>query len=268
MRVPTQAYYYFDVKYTREGNLSEEGLRELLGKARIQRRELQLPARRYGCRTHPAPQDDLADHRSQGRGTAGEMARGEQDRAQVQVVAHGGLRPLRRRGGAAGADTAVGASPALRPPAARHACGHEQNCTRYWYRAGLAGAGGLRDHRRGRARAPEMYVERRSRWHSPGKADDGDSGDITATFGNGRVFKGKYYQITDSTRVEHLDPLWDGWSRSARSSGWRLLERRRQAGLRTRVRRPRARQPASQRRRAHALPLFARQPVAGHVGRR
>lgn len=32
MRVPTQAYYYFDVKYSREGNLSEEGMRELLGK--------------------------------------------------------------------------------------------------------------------------------------------------------------------------------------------------------------------------------------------
>jgi putative Mg2+ transporter-C (MgtC) family protein len=32
MRVPTQAYYYFDVKYAREGNLSEEATRELLGK--------------------------------------------------------------------------------------------------------------------------------------------------------------------------------------------------------------------------------------------
>ena len=31
-RVPTQAYYHFDVKYTREGNLSEEAMRELLGK--------------------------------------------------------------------------------------------------------------------------------------------------------------------------------------------------------------------------------------------
>jgi putative Mg2+ transporter-C (MgtC) family protein len=30
MKVPTQAYYYFDVKYEREGNLSEEGMRELL----------------------------------------------------------------------------------------------------------------------------------------------------------------------------------------------------------------------------------------------
>ena len=32
MRVPTQAYYYFDVKYSREGNLSEEAMRELLSK--------------------------------------------------------------------------------------------------------------------------------------------------------------------------------------------------------------------------------------------
>jgi len=31
-RVPTQAYYHFDVKYSREGNLSEEAMRELLGK--------------------------------------------------------------------------------------------------------------------------------------------------------------------------------------------------------------------------------------------
>lgn len=32
MKVPTQAYYYFDVKYEREGNLSEEAMRELLKK--------------------------------------------------------------------------------------------------------------------------------------------------------------------------------------------------------------------------------------------
>ena len=32
MHVPTQAYYWFDVKYAREGNLSEEATRELLGK--------------------------------------------------------------------------------------------------------------------------------------------------------------------------------------------------------------------------------------------
>jgi putative Mg2+ transporter-C (MgtC) family protein len=32
MRVPTQAYYYFDVQYAREGNLSEEAMRQLLAK--------------------------------------------------------------------------------------------------------------------------------------------------------------------------------------------------------------------------------------------
>jgi putative Mg2+ transporter-C (MgtC) family protein len=31
-RVPTQAYYLFDVRYTREGNLSDEAMRELLRK--------------------------------------------------------------------------------------------------------------------------------------------------------------------------------------------------------------------------------------------
>jgi len=30
LRVPTQSYYYFDVQYEREGNLSEEGMREIL----------------------------------------------------------------------------------------------------------------------------------------------------------------------------------------------------------------------------------------------
>jgi len=32
MRVPTQAYYYFDVQYSREGTVSEEGMRSVLGK--------------------------------------------------------------------------------------------------------------------------------------------------------------------------------------------------------------------------------------------
>jgi putative Mg2+ transporter-C (MgtC) family protein len=32
MRVPTQAYYYFEIRYSREGNLSEEAMRELLKK--------------------------------------------------------------------------------------------------------------------------------------------------------------------------------------------------------------------------------------------
>ena len=49
-----------------------------------------------------------------------------------------------------------------------------------------------------------MYVERASRWHSHGKATDSDSGDITATFGNGRVFKGTYFQIT----ATHASTAW------------------------------------------------------------
>jgi putative Mg2+ transporter-C (MgtC) family protein len=32
MRVPAQVFYYFDVKYAREGNLSEEAMRELLAR--------------------------------------------------------------------------------------------------------------------------------------------------------------------------------------------------------------------------------------------
>jgi putative Mg2+ transporter-C (MgtC) family protein len=35
MRVPTQAYFFFDVKYAREGNLSEEAMRELLGRLKF-----------------------------------------------------------------------------------------------------------------------------------------------------------------------------------------------------------------------------------------
>ena len=53
------------------------------------------------------------------------------------------------------------------------------------------------------------------------QSNDNTSGDITATFGNGRVYKGNYFQITHDTRVEHLDPLWDGWGRPYRRGDWR-----------------------------------------------
>jgi hypothetical protein len=43
------------------------------------------------------------------------------------------------------------------------------------------------------------------------ESTDSVSGNITATFGNGRVFKGTYFQITRDTRVDRLQPLWDGW---------------------------------------------------------
>ena len=54
-------------------------------------------------------------------------------------------------------------------------------------------------------------------WQGEGE----NSGDITATFGTGRVFKGSYYQISRDSRVERLDPLWDGWKGSSRKSAWR-----------------------------------------------
>ena len=39
------------------------------------------------------------------------------------------------------------------------------------------------------------------------------------------VFKGRYFQITRDTRVERLDPLWDGWSRPYPRTGWRYWDR-------------------------------------------
>lgn len=51
------------------------------------------------------------------------------------------------------------------------------------------------------------------------QSTDSVSGDITATFGSGEVFKGTYFQITSDTRVDRLDPLWYGWNRRYR--GWR-----------------------------------------------
>lgn len=51
------------------------------------------------------------------------------------------------------------------------------------------------------------------------QSTDSVSGNITATFGSGEVFKGTYFQITSDTRVDRLDPLWYGWNRRYR--GWR-----------------------------------------------
>src|SRR3954470_283730 len=53
------------------------------------------------------------------------------------------------------------------------------------------------------------------------QSTDSVSGNITATFGSGRVFTGTYFQITNDTRVEHLGPLWDGWGRPYRRGAWR-----------------------------------------------
>jgi hypothetical protein len=57
------------------------------------------------------------------------------------------------------------------------------------------------------------------------QSTDNVTGDITATFGNGDVFKGTYFQITRDTRVDRLGPLWDGWGRPYRRGGWRYWDR-------------------------------------------
>jgi hypothetical protein len=53
------------------------------------------------------------------------------------------------------------------------------------------------------------------------QSTDSVSGNITATFGTGRVFKGTFFQITSETRIDRLDPLWDGWGRPHRRGAWR-----------------------------------------------
>jgi hypothetical protein len=53
-------------------------------------------------------------------------------------------------------------------------------------------------------------------WQSEGEK----SGDITATFGTGRVFAGEYVQISHDVRTESLDPLWDGWEKPSKNA-WR-----------------------------------------------
>ena len=57
------------------------------------------------------------------------------------------------------------------------------------------------------------------------QSNDTVSGDITATFGNGSVYKGSYFQITRDTRVDRLDPLWSGWGRPYPRTGWRYWDR-------------------------------------------
>lgn len=63
------------------------------------------------------------------------------------------------------------------------------------------------------------------------QSTDSVTGNITATFGDGAVFKGTYFQITRDTRVDRLEPLWDGWGRGSRHTGrigrggWRHWDR-------------------------------------------
>jgi hypothetical protein len=43
------------------------------------------------------------------------------------------------------------------------------------------------------------------------KSVDDVSGTLTATFADGQVFTGQYFQITGDVRIDRMTPLWDGW---------------------------------------------------------
>lgn len=57
------------------------------------------------------------------------------------------------------------------------------------------------------------------------QSTDRDSGSITATFGNGDTYKGSFFQITRDTRLDRLDPLWEGWGQPYPRTGWRYWDR-------------------------------------------
>ena len=47
------------------------------------------------------------------------------------------------------------------------------------------------------------------------------SGTMTATLADGTTYSGRYFQITEETTLDKIEPLWDRWnSEWAGSSGW------------------------------------------------
>jgi hypothetical protein len=48
------------------------------------------------------------------------------------------------------------------------------------------------------------------------------TGTLTATMPGGRVYSGPYFQVTNETRVESLQPLWYGWRPGWH--GWRYWD--------------------------------------------
>jgi hypothetical protein len=51
-------------------------------------------------------------------------------------------------------------------------------------------------------------------------SSDGLSGTMIATLTDGSVYAGSYFQITDTTTVDTLGPLWDGWGPGWGFGGW------------------------------------------------
>jgi hypothetical protein len=51
-------------------------------------------------------------------------------------------------------------------------------------------------------------------------SDNSTSGSMTATFqATGQAYTGRFFQVTSETRVDDLDPLWEGWGRRG-FRGW------------------------------------------------
>ncbi len=87
MRVPTQAYYNFDVKYENDGNSVGRRDARAHSAAQVQHREFQLSA---GCRrTRAPPQHDAADHGPQRGFAAGALAQGKSDGDRIPHLTHG-----------------------------------------------------------------------------------------------------------------------------------------------------------------------------------
>lgn len=51
------------------------------------------------------------------------------------------------------------------------------------------------------------------------ESTDDRSGTMNATLTDGDMYSGQFFQVTQDTRVESLDPLWSGWGPGWR--GWR-----------------------------------------------
>ena len=56
--------------------------------------------------------------------------------------------------------------------------------------------------------------------HFNWKSSDDVSGILYATLSDGSVYTGTYFQITDNTSTDTLEPLWDGWDARWGYGGW------------------------------------------------
>ena len=56
---------------------------------------------------------------------------------------------------------------------------------------------------------------------SPTTITNSPSGTMTATLADGTTYSGSYFQITEETTLDNIEPLWDRWNAGwAGSGGW------------------------------------------------